>query len=237
MRIDDTGPAARSPRSVARRLRRSVGDVAASRRALGRRRHRLRQLPQRLFAAGAQPARRAPLVVLRRQLVLQPELGRRAGIGRRARRPRPAVQRALLLRLPLQGRPRPAARAGRADGHDAAPHQRPRRRRSRRPAPDPVYGDQIQGQSIPGVPREADVFVSYDEVAGAFADGEAFSLRRPSYRIAQSWLRPDRRSRCSCRRASRPASSASGCSKPFPRRRCSASPIRTTPTATAFRAA
>ena len=52
------------------------------------------------------------------------------------------------------------------------------------PQPDPVYGDQIQGQSIPGVPREADVFVSYEEVPGAFADGEAFSLREPSYRIA-----------------------------------------------------
>lgn len=52
------------------------------------------------------------------------------------------------------------------------------------PKPDPVYGDQIQGDSIAGVPREADVFVSYEEVGGMFADGEAFSLRRPSYRIA-----------------------------------------------------
>jgi CxxC motif-containing protein (DUF1111 family) len=51
------------------------------------------------------------------------------------------------------------------------------------PLPEPVYGDQIQGQSIPGVPREADVFVQYDEVPGAFADRELFSLRRPSYRI------------------------------------------------------
>jgi len=51
------------------------------------------------------------------------------------------------------------------------------------PKPDPVYGDQIQGQSIPGVPREADVFVDYTERAGAFADGEAYSLRRPTYRI------------------------------------------------------
>src|SRR5262245_17273471 len=51
------------------------------------------------------------------------------------------------------------------------------------PRPDPVYGDQIQGDSNPGVPREADVFVSYEEVGGTFADGEAFSLRRPSYRI------------------------------------------------------
>src|SRR5262245_53289450 len=49
--------------------------------------------------------------------------------------------------------------------------------------PDPVYGDQIQGQSIPGVPREADVVVSYEDVTGAFADGEPFVLRRPSYRV------------------------------------------------------
>jgi CxxC motif-containing protein (DUF1111 family) len=51
------------------------------------------------------------------------------------------------------------------------------------PKPDPVYGDQIQGQAIPGVLREADVFVSYVEVAGVFADGEPYSLRRPSYRL------------------------------------------------------
>lgn len=40
------------------------------------------------------------------------------------------------------------------------------------PKPDPVYGDQIQGQSIPGVPREADVIVHYDEAPGAFDDGD-----------------------------------------------------------------
>jgi CxxC motif-containing protein (DUF1111 family) len=51
------------------------------------------------------------------------------------------------------------------------------------PKPDPVYGDQIQGQSVPGVAREADVFVTYDEVPGTFADGETYSLRRPAYRI------------------------------------------------------
>jgi len=52
------------------------------------------------------------------------------------------------------------------------------------PKRHPVYGDQIQGQSIPGVRREADVFVTYEEVAGRFGDGEPFSLRRPAYRIA-----------------------------------------------------
>jgi CxxC motif-containing protein (DUF1111 family) len=51
------------------------------------------------------------------------------------------------------------------------------------PLPEPVYGDQIQGQSVPGVPREADVLVHYEEVAGAFADREAFSLRKPAYQI------------------------------------------------------
>lgn len=51
------------------------------------------------------------------------------------------------------------------------------------PLPDPVYGDQIQGQAIPGAPKEADVFVHYDEVAGAYADDEPFSLRRPTYRV------------------------------------------------------
>jgi CxxC motif-containing protein (DUF1111 family) len=52
------------------------------------------------------------------------------------------------------------------------------------PLPDPVYGDQIQGLAIPGVPREADVFVEYAEIPGAFADGEPFSLRKPTYRLA-----------------------------------------------------
>ena len=52
------------------------------------------------------------------------------------------------------------------------------------PKPEPVYGDQIQSQSIPGVVREADVLVSYEETAGAYGDGELFSLRTPSYRLA-----------------------------------------------------
>jgi CxxC motif-containing protein (DUF1111 family) len=49
------------------------------------------------------------------------------------------------------------------------------------PVPEPTYGDQIQGQSIPGVRKEADALVEYQEVPGQFADGEAFSLRRPTY--------------------------------------------------------
>jgi CxxC motif-containing protein (DUF1111 family) len=53
------------------------------------------------------------------------------------------------------------------------------------PLPDPTYGDQIQGMSIPGVAREADVLVSYAEKSGAFADGEPYSLRSPTYRLSE----------------------------------------------------
>lgn len=52
-------------------------------------------------------------------------------------------------------------------------------------AGDPIYGDQIQGRALPGVPREADVYVDYTPNVGAFADGERFELMRPSYRIEQ----------------------------------------------------
>src|SRR5262249_4215541 len=33
------------------------------------------------------------------------------------------------------------------------------------PRPDPVYGDQLQTDAVPGVAREADVFVAYEEIA------------------------------------------------------------------------
>jgi CxxC motif-containing protein (DUF1111 family) len=49
------------------------------------------------------------------------------------------------------------------------------------PLPDPTYGDQIQGMSIPGVTREADVLVSYTEKVSSFADGDRYSLRSPTY--------------------------------------------------------
>ena len=51
------------------------------------------------------------------------------------------------------------------------------------PLPDPTYGGQIQGQSIPGVPPEADAFVDYVEEAGQFGDGTRFSLRKPTYSL------------------------------------------------------
>jgi CxxC motif-containing protein (DUF1111 family) len=51
------------------------------------------------------------------------------------------------------------------------------------PVPEPSYGGQLQGRSIPGVPAEGRPGVTYEEVEGRFGDGEPYSLRRPSYSI------------------------------------------------------
>jgi len=50
----------------------------------------------------------------------------------------------------------------------------------------PVYGDQIQNFAIPGASPEAKPIVEYEEVAGTYPDGTAYSLRRPSYRF-EDW--------------------------------------------------
>ena len=51
------------------------------------------------------------------------------------------------------------------------------------PEPDPHYGDQLQGDAVAGVEREADVFVRYREQRGRFADGQPYSLRVPALKI------------------------------------------------------
>jgi CxxC motif-containing protein (DUF1111 family) len=51
------------------------------------------------------------------------------------------------------------------------------------PLPEPTYGGQLQPRSILEVPAEGVAVVEYEEVPGAYADGEAYSLRRPSYRF------------------------------------------------------
>ncbi|BCU79277.1 hypothetical protein llg_39920 [Luteolibacter sp. LG18] len=51
------------------------------------------------------------------------------------------------------------------------------------PLPDPIYGGQIQGQALPGVPAEAEVKVSYETISGTYSDGEAYTLRKPVYRM------------------------------------------------------
>ena len=52
------------------------------------------------------------------------------------------------------------------------------------PNPDPSYGDQLENQAIAGVPVEGTPSVTYTEMPGAYADGEAYSLRAPTYAIA-----------------------------------------------------
>jgi CxxC motif-containing protein (DUF1111 family) len=52
------------------------------------------------------------------------------------------------------------------------------------PVGDPVYGGQLNHRAILGVPAEATSAVIYEEVPGTFADGTPYSLRRPTYQIA-----------------------------------------------------
>ncbi len=49
------------------------------------------------------------------------------------------------------------------------------------PVDEPNYGDQFNHLAILGVPAEGKASVHYDEVPGAFGDGEPFSLRKPTY--------------------------------------------------------
>ncbi|HMJ13294.1 MAG TPA: di-heme oxidoredictase family protein, partial [Polyangiaceae bacterium] len=54
---------------------------------------------------------------------------------------------------------------------------------SGQPLPDPVYGGQLQPLAIGGVESEGAPRVSYTEVRGSYADGEAYVLLEPSYTI------------------------------------------------------
>jgi CxxC motif-containing protein (DUF1111 family) len=49
--------------------------------------------------------------------------------------------------------------------------------------PDPHYGDQIQDRAIEGVPAEARVVVTTEEVRGRYADGTPYTLLAPRYEI------------------------------------------------------
>ena len=52
------------------------------------------------------------------------------------------------------------------------------------PRAEPTYGGQIQGGAIFGVTVEGKEEVTYEETPGRFADGETYSLRVPTYRVA-----------------------------------------------------
>jgi len=49
------------------------------------------------------------------------------------------------------------------------------------PRPEPAYGDQLQPDAILDVPGEGRAVVRYEEVPGAYDDGEPYALRRPTY--------------------------------------------------------
>ena len=51
------------------------------------------------------------------------------------------------------------------------------------PLPEPVYGGQLQDRSIVQVPDDGGFIVNYQEVLGSFADGEPYSLRRPTFQF------------------------------------------------------
>lgn len=51
------------------------------------------------------------------------------------------------------------------------------------PLPHPAYGDQLNDRAVPGIAPEGRVEITYEEIAGRYDDGTAYSLRRPAYRI------------------------------------------------------
>jgi CxxC motif-containing protein (DUF1111 family) len=52
------------------------------------------------------------------------------------------------------------------------------------PKPVPGYGDQLSERANPGIAAEGKAVISYEEIAGHYGDGEAFSLRKPVYAIS-----------------------------------------------------
>ncbi|MEO8602814.1 MAG: di-heme oxidoredictase family protein [bacterium] len=49
------------------------------------------------------------------------------------------------------------------------------------PLPEPSYGNQLNQAAILRVPAEGHAVATYEELSGAYADGETYSLRRPTY--------------------------------------------------------
>lgn len=55
-----------------------------------------------------------------------------------------------------------------------------------KPLAEPLYGGQLQERAIDKVTAEGQVLISYTELPGQFADGEAYSLRQPTYSITNT---------------------------------------------------
>ncbi len=54
------------------------------------------------------------------------------------------------------------------------------------PNPHPIYGGQLADKAIEGHKPEVDIDISYEIIEGQFADGENYSLRKPTYTIAKA---------------------------------------------------
>lgn len=53
------------------------------------------------------------------------------------------------------------------------------------PQPHPVYGDQLNTAAVDGVRAEARVRLRWQPVQGRFADGQAYTLQKPTYHLDQ----------------------------------------------------
>ena len=53
------------------------------------------------------------------------------------------------------------------------------------PIPHPAYGKQLNDRGIHGVPAEGMAKIFYDEIAGQYADGTPYSLRKPNYEFIE----------------------------------------------------
>jgi CxxC motif-containing protein (DUF1111 family) len=53
------------------------------------------------------------------------------------------------------------------------------------PLPDPIYGGQLQDISIQGVDSEGQMLINYLYINGIYADGKPYTLRNPTYTIAE----------------------------------------------------
>ncbi|MEP7259501.1 MAG: di-heme oxidoredictase family protein [Flavitalea sp.] len=56
------------------------------------------------------------------------------------------------------------------------------------PNPVPGFGDQLQNRGLLGIAKEADVSVSFQENTFYFTDGTAYTLRKPTYTVVNSYI-------------------------------------------------
>ena len=87
-------------------------------------------------------------------------------------------ERGLLLRLSLSEKFRDLD----ASGSLAAPKGGP--------VPDPVYGGQLQDRAIHNVEPEGRMVITYAEIHGQYADGETYTLLKPTYEIGDPAIGP-----------------------------------------------